>query len=626
MPLVWIALAGLVLVTAAAAWTMLGPAPGRWRAPQPAARVQVPAIPDEMVRYLPEPPRTVLPDGASPPAAEQYRAVVDATRPAIVAVAAHGPRGSMTGSGFLYDRAGHIVTSFHVIEGADRIEVIDSNGERHRAIKVQHEANKDLAMLLVPGLVGRDPLLPADGRVEPGSPAIVFGSPLGQAEPFVAGRVMGVGLHVRCEDRPHYDLISLAAAVARGNSGGPVVDPLSGAVIGIVVCRADPLQVEGLSYAIPLRAVTDLLDRWSALPDPVVPTVHWASRLVPVRIGLFGWLTGPAVTVGTPLTEGALLAIREMDAALRSLGYDLDIKVFDTQNRIDLGIEMASQAQYDRDLIALIATVEEPVASAVMPLLRMGGLPVVAPVNTDPAMTRQGWTNYVRLLAPDDAQARAAARYLAEQGARTVYVLDDGSPYGRAMADHFATAARAAGLEIVASEQVGENPRPAAERVAAAGPDALWAAGRANLLTPVLKAARTGGFGGLIIGPDGLNDPRLAAEIGAGRLYFTSPGRPVPDGFKKLFEKEYRKPASPLAALGYDAARLVLEALERYGKENPGKVPAREELLKLISSTRGFAGWMVTSSFDHRGENADAQVFLFGWEGYEAKLVAIYRH
>lgn len=628
---VWVtmALAGLIIGLAGVDWWFEPSFMHSWFQTPPETSVHVPSIPTDLVDYQPDLATTQPPDETTLAPGHDYQDVLQAILPSIVSVTAHGTRGTSTGTGFLYDVGGRIVTSYHVIEGADRIEVIDGHGERHRAHKVQHEANRDLAMLYVPTLEGATPLglAPPEARVEPGAHILVFGSPLGPGVPYVEGIVGGVGQQVRCEDRPFYDLMTLTAVVAKGNSGGPVIDPKTGQVLGIIVCRADHGPGLGLSYAMPVRAAANMLQQWAGLPNPTgIAPVNRATRTVPVRIGLLGALSGANATVSTPLAEGATLAIQEMAPMLLALGYDVDLKLYDTLGRLDMGTEMASRIQYDKDLVALIGTLEAETAGAVMPQLRAESIAVIEPVNSDPGMTQNGWQNYFRLLAPDNLQGLAAADFLADRGASTVYVVEDSTAYGSELASFFVQAAKAKGLRVISMDiATDEVAIYVGERIAQAKPDAVYAGGRATTLATVLKTARAQGYTNLIIGPDGLNDPRLAAEVGGEALYFTSPGRPLPEAFKKLFEKAYQKPASPLSALGYDATRIILEALERYGKEHPGRVPTREELTGLIRSTTGFVGWMVASTFDHMGENVDAAVFVFEWEGYEPHVVATFR-
>lgn len=591
----------------------------------PAHQVSVPDLPPGMIDYEPELAKEAPFSVDLGMLDARDRALVESIQPAIVSVTAHGARGTSTGTGFLFDESGRVVTSYHVIESADRIEVVDSAGERHRAHKHQHEANRDLAMLYVPTLAGQKPLQLASRteRVEPGDRAFVFGSPMGQGASHLAGVVGGVGQQVRCEDRPFYDLMTLTAVVAKGNSGGPVVDPDTGQVIGVVVCRTDPVHGHGLSYAIPTRAIVEMLETWAGLANPTaVAPVNRAPRTVPVRIGLLGSLTGADATIGTPLAQGASLAIREMSSTLLALGYDVDLKYYDTKGRSDLATEMGTRARYDQDLVAVVSTLDSKAAEAVMPLLRVDAIPLLAPFHTDPQMTSHGWTNYFRLLAADDQQAQAAVSFLTAKGIRSVYVVDEGTEYSRPFATAFIEAAKSEGIQVIARDFVVDEVAPAVgQRIAEARPGAIYAAGHAAALAPVLEEAAKKGFAGIVVGPDGMNDPRLVAQMETESFYFTSAIRPMPEAFRKRFESAYQTPATPEAALGYDATRIILEALERYGKDNPGHVPGRAHMPRLLRENIGFTGWMVTATFDQLGENVEAPVYVFGWEGYDPQLV-----
>ena len=152
--------------------------------------------------------------------------------PAVVEITVSRPgvfrEAAASGSGFLVDAEGHIVTNYHVVEGAGDISVRLSDGRTLEATKLGESRADDLAVLQVdPGEVsGVDPLPMADSsKVTPGEMAIAVGSPFSQYNSVSVGVVSGVG-RTRPSGllRPIPDMVQTDAALNPGNSGGPLLN------------------------------------------------------------------------------------------------------------------------------------------------------------------------------------------------------------------------------------------------------------------------------------------------------------------------------------------------------------------------------------------------------------------
>ncbi len=156
-----------------------------------------------------------------------------------------------TGTGFVIDVEGLIVTNEHVIKDADRIRVRLADGQAHAAAVVGTDRATDLALLkieagnLVPlGLGDSD-------AVRVGDPVIAIGNPLEYERSVTAGIVSAKGRKVY-ETEPFEDFIQTDAAINRGNSGGPLLNQF-GEVIGVnTVIRSDG---RGISFAVPSNVV-----------------------------------------------------------------------------------------------------------------------------------------------------------------------------------------------------------------------------------------------------------------------------------------------------------------------------------------------------------------------------------
>jgi 2-alkenal reductase len=183
-----------------------------------------------------------------------------------------GPSASEgTGSGFVVDRSGHIVTNNHVIEGADSIEITFSDESRVPAEIVGTDPLNDLAILmpesLPPGTVPVE--LGTTNDLQVGQRAIAIGNPFGLEQTLTTGVISALGRPLQlAEDNYVFNVIQTDAAINPGNSGGPLLDS-RGQVIG--VNTAIRREAEGIGFAVPVdtlkRVMAALIEKGS-YPHP----------------------------------------------------------------------------------------------------------------------------------------------------------------------------------------------------------------------------------------------------------------------------------------------------------------------------------------------------------------------
>jgi S1-C subfamily serine protease len=195
--------------------------------------------------------KTVSDEGASVP--EVYeRGVVS------VDVAATSEAGPAGGSGFVVDRAGHIVTNQHVVEGSEDVSVRFVDGTRRTAEVVGQDPSTDVAVIKVdapPGVL--EPLTLGDSdSVGVGEPVIAIGNPLNVGISVTAGIVSGVGRPIKAPNNYTInDAVQTDAAINPGNSGGPLLDA-RGTVIGVnAQIASESGGFEGVGFAIPINTV-----------------------------------------------------------------------------------------------------------------------------------------------------------------------------------------------------------------------------------------------------------------------------------------------------------------------------------------------------------------------------------
>ncbi len=172
-----------------------------------------------------------------------------------------------TGSGFLWDNKGHIVTNFHVIYEADEIEVKLQDGKSYDATVVGADPDHDLAVLRIndtnlnipPLMIGSS----HDLRV--GQKVLAIGNPFGLDSTLTTGIISALGRTIQSMTKRYiHDVIQTDAAINPGNSGGPLLDSF-GRLIGVNTAIISPSGTySGVGFAVPVdtvnRVVTKLIN------------------------------------------------------------------------------------------------------------------------------------------------------------------------------------------------------------------------------------------------------------------------------------------------------------------------------------------------------------------------------
>ena len=175
-----------------------------------------------------------------------------------------GQAQSALGSGFVIDKEGHVVTNYHVVQGASKIEVSFSNQDTVKAEIVGTDPSTDLALLKVDvDAKALTPLSLANSdQVEVGDPVVAIGNPFGLERTVTAGIVSALQREVRAPNNYTIDhVIQTDAPINSGNSGGPLIDA-EGRVIGV------NSQIEtanggggnvGIGFAVPSNTVKSVV-------------------------------------------------------------------------------------------------------------------------------------------------------------------------------------------------------------------------------------------------------------------------------------------------------------------------------------------------------------------------------
>ncbi|MFH1362275.1 MAG: trypsin-like peptidase domain-containing protein [bacterium] len=161
-----------------------------------------------------------------------------------------------SGSGFIFDKKGHILTNHHVVEKADEIKVTLKDGRKIKAEVIGSDESLDLAVLKVEAKDLKVLPLGDSDILRPGEWVIAIGNPYGFANTVTTGIISATNRSLK--DLGKKNLIQTDAAINPGNSGGPLLN-LNGEVIGINVAIVAGAQ--SIGFAIPINAAKDITDQ-----------------------------------------------------------------------------------------------------------------------------------------------------------------------------------------------------------------------------------------------------------------------------------------------------------------------------------------------------------------------------
>ncbi len=186
------------------------------------------------------------------------------------------PKG--TGSGFIWDKEGRIVTNYHVIEDASRVQVTLSDDTTWKAVLVGAAPDKDIAVLRISAPAGSlQPIMVGDSNtLQVGQKVVAIGNPFGLDHTITAGIVSALNREIKSvTGQTIQGVIQTDAAINPGNSGGPLLDS-AGRLIGINTAIYSPAGVSsGIGFAVPVDQV-----------NRVVPELIKHGRLIRPALGV----------------------------------------------------------------------------------------------------------------------------------------------------------------------------------------------------------------------------------------------------------------------------------------------------------------------------------------------------
>jgi branched-chain amino acid transport system substrate-binding protein len=333
-----------------------------------------------------------------------------------------------------------------------------------------------------------------------------------------------------------------------------------------------------------------------------------------IVVGHVASMTGDTATFGRSADQGMRMAIEEINASGGALGKPIELVTEDDRS-VTEEARTAAQKLLQRDqVIALLGEVASSRSLAAAPEAQRAQRPMISPGSTNPKVTEVG--DYIfRACFIDPFQGFVMAHFAVDElkAKRLAILFDFKQDYSVGLAQFFRETAQKLGAEIVADERYTSGDiefRAQLTTIRAAKPDAIFVPGYYTELGLIAKQARELGIDVPLLGGDGW-DSEKTIEIGGDAVegyyfsthYAADSDSPRVQAFVKEFQAKYGATPDAMAALGYDAARILADALGRAGTTDGPK------LRDAIAATRGFDGVTGKISMDgQRNARKDAVV------------------
>lgn len=241
------------------------------------------AIRAEVPKQLTGAPMLAISDDSKSKGSKTLKDVIFETQKLVVMIETES---GTQGSGFLYNNKGDLITNAHVVAGAEVVKIKTADARELEGEVIGISTDIDVAVVRVPGLAGIEPLeLVRDQKAEVGDEVLAVGSPLGFQNTVTTGIISGLGRSFDIEPYKYSDLYQISAPIAPGNSGGPLVDQASGAVLGI---NSAGIEQGSIGFSIPIVNVIEMAEAWSAQPMDELPVFSFSddSELLPEKASM----------------------------------------------------------------------------------------------------------------------------------------------------------------------------------------------------------------------------------------------------------------------------------------------------------------------------------------------------
>jgi len=335
-----------------------------------------------------------------------------------------------------------------------------------------------------------------------------------------------------------------------------------------------------------------------------------------ILIGEFGAMTGATATFGQSTDKGITMAVEEANAAGGVLNRQVKVISEDDQGNPEEAQTVVTKLINKDRVSAILGEVASSNSLAAAPVCQQSGIPMVTPASTNPKVTQVG--NFIfRICFIDPFQGQVMAKFAFNSlKVKKVAILRDvNSDYSVGLANFFKQNFEAMGGEITSDESYSQNDKDFSAQltsIKSANPEAIFIPGYYTEVGLIARQARTLGISVPLMGGDGWDSEKLW-EIGGDALngcyfsnhYSVDDPSPAIQNFVTAFKAKYGgETPDAMSALGYDVAKVLIDAIKRANSDNP------DSIRMALASTQNFAGVTGAITLDSNRDAVKPAVVL----------------
>jgi branched-chain amino acid transport system substrate-binding protein len=346
-----------------------------------------------------------------------------------------------------------------------------------------------------------------------------------------------------------------------------------------------------------------------------------------IKIGCASPLTGDQAQMGIDACNGVRLAVEQANAkGIGIPGQKFEVLALDDQHNPAQAVNVAKKLAADPSVLAVMGHFNSSCSKPAGAIYHEARMVQVTAASTNPELSKQGFDTFFRVSATDDVQGPSGAKYAAEKlGAKSIFIIDDKTTYGKGLADEFEKEARKLGVQILGHEGITQGDKdftPLLTKIKPLNPDVIYFGGIYPEGALLIRQARSLNLTSKMMGGDGIADPlfsKLAsAEIAEG-TYATMVGGDMrkvdaAQGFIKAYEEKFG-PLGLWSAYAYDAGNILIQAIAKAGTKD------REAVLKAMREIPDFQGVTGKIVFDEKGDNKNQFIGMFHFHNGQLEYV-----
>ena len=341
-----------------------------------------------------------------------------------------------------------------------------------------------------------------------------------------------------------------------------------------------------------------------------------------VKIGFEGPLSGDNAQLGINEVNAVKLAVEEANKN-NTYGFQVALVTSDDVGDPAKAPAAAAELQQDPKILGVIGPSFSGTTSAVGASYDQAGLVLISESATNPDLTSQGFKSFHRIVPPDSVEGRDAGLYLAKK-AKSVYVVDDLSDYGKGAADAVQQTLKSKGIKITRDgvDAKTTDYSVIAQKVKSSGAQALFYGGYDTQAALFAKALKSAGYTGITMTGNGGKSSKFTEGSGAaGNGWLFSCGcldatvAPQAKAFSAAYTAKFNTPPSTYSPEAYDATNALLTAVK-----NAGANPTRASVFQAVNDL-DFKGITTTIKFASNGEVQQQIINLY--EQKNGKIVLL---